>query len=474
MKKIILLFFLIVFTKEILASHAAGADIEYQCIGNGQYVITYTFYRDCFGMPIPFTQTCNIANNCNYPFISITLELVNTTPIEFVPTCGAITTCYGGSFPGIQKWVYSGIAILPAECSGWNISVAMPGGRTSSITSVQDPDLSALYVNANINNTNNICDTSPVFDKDPILFACVNQPYCLDPGIFDAEGDSITCSLIGPMNNANQILPYYPGYSIAQPLQSNPPVVLNQNTGALCFTPTQTDVSVYAILVSSYRNGELISEVERDMMLYLTNCSNSQPDLTGINGTGNYDLTVCANMPACFNIFSTDPTSADSTTISWGQEIAGASFITTPSQNESGYFCWTPGDNDISTTPHCFSINVSDNDCPARQTNVKQYCITVVDSATCAILPANNISHIAEELKIYPQPAKDHFIVECGLNSIGKNLTYRIDDAMGKRVFQNKITERFTEIRGLNSGIYVGYLMDEKGSILKKGKIVVN
>jgi hypothetical protein len=104
---------------------------------------------------------------------------------------------------------------------------------------------------------------------------------------------------------------------------------------------------------------------------------------------------------------------------------------------------------------------------------VKQYCITVVDSTTCAILPANNISNITEELKIYPQPAKDHFIVECGLNSIGKNLTYRIDDAMGKRVFQNKISERFTEIRGLNSGIYVGYLMDEKGSMLKKGKIIV-
>ena len=472
MKKIFLLFFIIIFTKEIRASHATGADLEYQCIGNGQYLITYTFYRDCFGIDPPLTFPCNIENGCGFPAMGVTLNLITITPTQLVPTCGQITNCDGGAAPGIQKWLYTGIATLPAECNAWNLSVAV-STRNAGITMTQNPDIYNLFVIANINNTNNVCDTSPVFNNDPIAFACVNQPYCFDPVIFDAEGDSISCSLIAPMSSVNFTLPYDSGYSATQPLQSNPPVVLNESSGALCFTPTQVDISVYAILVSSYRNGELIGQVERDMMLYLTNCSNSQPDQMGINGSGDFDLTVCANDPACFNIYSTDPTSSDSTTITWGQEIAGASFTTTSSQNESGYFCWTPGLNDISTTPHCFSVNVSDNDCPARQNNVKQYCITVVDSVTCATLPANNISNIAEELKIYPQPAKDHFIVECGLNSIGKNLTYRIDDAMGKRVFQNKITERFTEIRGLKSGIYVGYLMDDRGSVLEKGKIVV-
>ncbi len=472
MKKLMLIFFLIFFTQEIYASHIIGADLEYQCIGNGQYEITYTFYRDCYGIDAPQTFVCNIENACGFPAMSVTLNRITVTPTQLVPSCGLVTLCDGGTAPGIQKWLYTGIAILPAECYSWNLSVS-ESARSAAISVSQNPDFYNLFVIANINNTNNLCDTSPVFNNDPIFFACVNQPYCLDPGIFDAEGDSISCSLIDPLDNASQIIPYKSGYSATQPLQSTPPVELNESSGTLCFTPTQADVSVYAILVSSYRNGELIGQVERDMILYLTNCTNSQPDLTGINGSGNFDLTVCANDPACFNIYSTDPTSSDSTTITWGQEIAGASFTTTSSQNESGYFCWTPGLNDISTTPHCFSVNVSDNDCPARQNNVKQYCITVVDSVTCATLPANNISNIAEELKIYPQPAKDHFIVECGLNSIGKNLTYRIDDAMGKRVFQNKITERFTEIRGLKSGIYVGYLMDDRGSVLEKGKIVV-
>ena len=43
--------------KGSFASHMAGADLTYEYIGNGQYLVTFTLYRDCFGIPAPTTES---------------------------------------------------------------------------------------------------------------------------------------------------------------------------------------------------------------------------------------------------------------------------------------------------------------------------------------------------------------------------------------------------------------------------------
>ncbi|MCS7084564.1 MAG: hypothetical protein NZ534_00615 [Bacteroidia bacterium] len=38
--------------RHAMADHIAGADLTYRCLGNGQYEISLTVYRDCSGIPL--------------------------------------------------------------------------------------------------------------------------------------------------------------------------------------------------------------------------------------------------------------------------------------------------------------------------------------------------------------------------------------------------------------------------------------
>ena len=243
--------------------------------------------------------------------------------------------------------------------------------------------------------------------------------------------------------------------------------------GSLCFNAVQPDFSVYAILVSEYRNGLLIGEVERDMELISINCSNAPPYLSGFNGSGLFDTIICINSPACFDIFTQDPNVTDSTAISWDQNIAGATFTTTAGQNEKAHFCWIPSFNDVGSNPHCFTVNTHDNSCPARQQAQKQYCITVLDSISCLTLSTKNSIASREKLKMYPQPATDYFVIDYGTDLNGKNLIFCIDNILNKRIYQKNLSERITLVHEIPSGIYLGYILDDNGLVVKKGKLII-
>ncbi|HRH67846.1 MAG TPA: PKD domain-containing protein, partial [Bacteroidia bacterium] len=146
-------------------------------------------------------------------------------------------------------------------------------------------------------------------------------------------------------------------------------------------TPTQTDVTVFAVLVNEYRNGVLIGQVERDIQLTVNNCNNFLPFLTGINGAPSFSRTICAGQPFSFYIASIDTNSTDTTTITWDQSIPGATFTVTGNKRDSAFFSWTPTSADISGTPTCFTATVSDDRCPYQGIQIFSYCFTVIGVA---------------------------------------------------------------------------------------------
>src|SRR3954466_5873055 len=97
-------------TKQAFATHSMGTDLTYKCLGGNTYEITLTFYRDCFGIPAPNNVTISMKSaSCGYN-LSFTIYPIAGTGQEISPTCSsAVTTCHGGSFTGIQEWVYKGI-----------------------------------------------------------------------------------------------------------------------------------------------------------------------------------------------------------------------------------------------------------------------------------------------------------------------------------------------------------------------------
>ena len=65
---------------------------------------------------------------------------------------------------------------------------------------------------------------------------------------------------------------YLSGYNSSNPIHSQSALSFDNATGDLCFTPVQIENSVWALVISEYRNGVLIGQVERDIQLRL------QPD----------------------------------------------------------------------------------------------------------------------------------------------------------------------------------------------------
>lgn len=358
-------------------SHTMGADLTYTCLGGNQYRVTLSFYRDCIGVAAPTNPLVTISSaSCGQSFGVICYPRAGTGQ-EVTPTCSsATTTCNGGSFTGIQEWVYDGIVNIPIACTDWTFSYSICC-RNAAITTINNPGASTFWIYATLNNTIPGCNSSPSFSNKPVPFLCMGQQYCFNHGAYDADGDSIVYELITPRQTASTIVDYLPGYDAANPLVSSPATQFSTATGDICFTPQQIEVTVMAVLVKEYRNGVLIGTVERDIQLTVMNCANNLPALSGINGTNNFDLTVCAGSPFCFDIFSSDPDPGQQLTVTWDNGITAGTFTSDTALNPISTFCWTPTAADISTTPYVFTVRVADDACPYVGSQVFSYTITV-------------------------------------------------------------------------------------------------
>lgn len=359
------------------ASHAMGADLTYTCLGGNTYRVRLSFYRDCIGINAPNSVYINVTSASCGQNLGVTCNPIPGTGVQVTPLCpSALSTCNGGTFTGIQEWVYEGVITLPMQCTDWRFSYDLCC-RNAAINTITNPGTSTFHIYATLNNTISPCNTSPVFSNKPVPFACLGQQLCFNHGAFDADGDSLVYELITPLQTATGTVNYIPPYSATNPLNSSPAVQFNTASGDICMIPQQLQVTVMAVLVKEYRNGILIGTVERDIQVTVISCNNQLPTLTGINGTNQFTATICANQPYCFNIYSNDADAGQNVFVTWDNGIPAGTFTTTAAQHPTATFCWTPTDADIGTQ-QCFTAMVQDDACPMNGTQIYSYCLTVV------------------------------------------------------------------------------------------------
>ena len=366
--------------QESKASHLAGADLTYESLGNGTYLVTYTFYRDCFGITAPTQAFLSVESaSCGQPLQSITMDLVPGTGQEITPTCSTtVSTCNGGTAAGIQQYQYTALVSLPQGCPDWHLWVS-DCCRNQAITTLQNGAGEGLYIEAYLNNTTTE-NSSPTFNNVPIVFFCIGQTNYFNHGAVDADGDSLVYYFITPRNAANDPVLYNPGYSISNPVSSSPAASINAFTGDIAITPTQAEIGVVSVLVEEYRNGVLIGRVMRDIQVYTVACSNTLPSLSGVNGGAAYTTSACiGGAPLCFNINSSDGNSTDSLYLTWNNGIPGATFNPGTGPRPVGQFCWAPTPADARPNPYTFTVTVHDNSCPSP--GVQTYSFSVLVSA---------------------------------------------------------------------------------------------
>jgi hypothetical protein len=390
-KNPLLLLIALLISFQVKATHMAGSDLTYQYIGNNQYLVTYTFYRDCIGISaqtsIPLTIT---SNSCGLNQ-SATLLPVPGTGQEITYTCpNAITTCNGGSAPGIQRWEYTATVTINDSCPDWTFG-AQACCRNAAITTIIDPTAQNMYIEAHLNNTQS-SNNSPVFSNIPIAFECVNQDNYFNHGGLDIDGDSLVYSFATPNSQPNLPVTYITPYSTTNFLTSNPALNINPLTGDIFMHPTNlNEITVIAVEIQEWRNGVLIGSVVRDLQIYVIQCNNQLPTASGINGTPSYTMHTCLNGPVCFDIYTNDPDSGQIVTALHNNGIPAATFvIDTSGQFPLVHFCWPATQADVRPQPYFFTLTVHDNACPSN--GVQSYAYTIFLSNLQANVTSSDIS----------------------------------------------------------------------------------
>ncbi|RLD63770.1 MAG: hypothetical protein DRI84_09295, partial [Bacteroidetes bacterium] len=314
---IILLTSILLFSgiKESQATHLAGADLTYTCLGGNTYLITSTFYRDCSGAGAPTTQTISFNCSSNPAFnFTATLQRIPGTGQEITPGCSASPTrCSGTQYNsyGVQEYIFQGTVTL-APCNSWTIQTGSCCRNTVSTVSGQG----SWTMLARLNNLSAPCNSSPTFSNKPVAIVCNNQSFCFNHGALDPDGDSLVYSFYSPFTNYPASVPYIGGFSATNFLTSSTPITIDPVTGDICFTPSAILSTVTGVKVDEYRNingtPTLIGTVYRDLQMKIVQCNNQIPILSGMDTTlshtynpndTTYRIDVClSNDPITFDI----------------------------------------------------------------------------------------------------------------------------------------------------------------------------
>lgn len=365
--------------QKVQATHSAGSDISYRCLGGLTYEITVSFYRDCGGVAEPASITINCRSTAAGANLTLNAMKIPGYGNEItLPCSGNATNCNGGSGTGIREWKYRAVVTLPSAQSDWIFSYNICC-RNCAITTIQSPcaATSVLYVEAKLNNLGSICNNSPSFTNVPVAYVCVGQTYHYNHGVVDQDGDSLVYSLITPKTSATTNVNFISPYNSSNPIASYTPFQLDAQTGDITFTPSQIQIGILAILIREYRNGELIGSVIRDMQVYTSVCNNTLPSISGINGSGNFTTTACPGQQICFDINAIDQDSAQSVTLTSNQSIQGATWQQTAGPHPVMHFCWTPTQADAGRK-FSFTVRAQDNACPFNGAQVFSYHIKVL------------------------------------------------------------------------------------------------
>jgi len=353
------------------ASHITGGQIGYTPTGvANQYELTLTLYRDCSGIPAPPNATIIAANDCGLSNPTIVLPLVSSSQIsQLCPAAISSSSCNGGTLPGIEKYIYSGLITLTDTCDAWTFSF-QSCNRNASVNLVGAP---CYYIETIFNNASFPFNSSPVITNlYQVPYVCNTIPVDLSLYVIDQNGDDLNFTFINAMSDAGVNIPYVSGFTATQPI---PGITMDPNTGQIQFTPAIVGNFVVTILIEELdANGNIIGSIMHDFEFFVETCSNTPP--TGASNITNFDtlgtnafldsnnvINMCSGDAFCFDFVFSDSDLSDTVTLT--SDIAsilpGATFTQTGTNPVTAHVCWTYTPTNLGTS---FSIQAADNYCP--------------------------------------------------------------------------------------------------------------
>ncbi len=279
--------FLLLGTSPLWATHIVGGEITYRCLGNNNYEITLSVYRDCYNGEPPFDdpasvgvfdQDTTLLDHLRIPFIpngDDTLNILLSNPCLIVPP----DVC-------VHRFFYRDTVNLPFLAGGYTL-VYQRCCRNKLIRNLPIPlDVGASYIARITERTLLECNSSAVFRSWPPVAICVHQPINFDHSATDADGDSLVYRLCTPLNGATPQAPtpqppnpgpylelvwQDPPYSLTN-LLGGEPLMVDAHTGLMTGVPNTLGNFVVGVCVDEYRTGAIISTTRRDFQFNVSDC----------------------------------------------------------------------------------------------------------------------------------------------------------------------------------------------------------
>ncbi|MBP9159811.1 MAG: PKD domain-containing protein, partial [Flavobacteriales bacterium] len=282
--------FSFVFTLQGFATHILGGEMSYTYLGDDDYFVTLTLYRDCGpdnvnNTALDFQAAIGIFNSSG--------SLVNTVhfdlPGELNVPVVVINPCLAAP-PSIcaKMGIYSGTIHLPSGTGGYTLTYQRccrsPVVTNITNTPAQGMTVTVQVPDPDITGANN----SPAFQYDPPTVLCLDQTFVLDQLAVDPDGDSLAYSMCSPLQGGDDLFnampdpplapPYNPivwapGFSTSNQLNSTPPAVFANNDGFLTVHPTTIGSFAVSLCVSEFRNGVLLNTLVRDFRFLVVPCA---------------------------------------------------------------------------------------------------------------------------------------------------------------------------------------------------------
>jgi gliding motility-associated-like protein len=249
---------------EAKASHLAGGDIEYKCIGFRKWEIKLVIYRDCGGIPMPGCAGVGQANctktltvkpmaqisagglnppGCTAPIPSIAINLtsykVEDVGRSLQAICGPLakngcdnrgTATPGPYTPSLEGYYYKGILDLSSPafnnaCPYWEV-IWEENARNAGTENIQNAGSVSFYISAVINihynqGPGNCKNNSPEIRNEAVAIVCSSQEISYNMGAIDPDRDSLTYAIGRSKGQGGAFAPVQAPYGPAYPFPLN-------------------------------------------------------------------------------------------------------------------------------------------------------------------------------------------------------------------------------------------------------------
>jgi large repetitive protein len=359
------------------ASHVLGGNFTWQCLGAGQYQVTFTMYRDCYGQtaPLPVETVFMVPDaSCGIDPTSVGFNLVSTTEVtELCPTELINSSCNGGILPGVQRIVYTETVTLDPSCAWTLYWVSGDWNYANNINFMTFPD---AYIHCEINPAAG-CISSPQLTSQPVPYECRNQGVITNPLTWSNTGGlTLNYTLGTTLTLSDESDPFSPpitvgGFSQLQGLSIDAAGVVSFNSAGL-FVGNYTVVAEVEI----YQGANYVGTIYQNYAMTIRDCA-STPTNFNPDGVATIEapailvnpttVHVCAGDSVCFTVSAanTNPFRTVNLTATWPGALNAGNPVFDESSNlnpRTGEFCMNTT-NAMVGGPYLVHFEATDDQC---------------------------------------------------------------------------------------------------------------